>query len=202
MDTAHAAAPPWSRGAVTALALVQVWVLTAATARLGVSGVERWVFDLVHAPPAALAWPFRVVMPLGSFAGGMAVAVLGWLLGRRTGARLTLAVPVAWLAATATKAAVARGRPVDVIEQLVVEATAEGPGYPSGHTAVAVAWATALWPDLGRRGHVTVVALATMVAVARVVTGVHLPLDLAGGAAIGALAGLAGRLMVRWAHRT
>lgn len=197
MDTAHGTGPTWSRGAVAALALVQVWVLTAATARLGLSGVERSLFTVVFALPEPLVWPFRFVMPLGSFPGGMVLAVLGWGLGRRTGARLTLAVPLAWAAATATKAAVSRGRPAAFVEDLVVRATADGPGYPSGHTAVAVALAAALWPDLGRRGRVVVAVVAAMVAVARVLTGVHLPLDLVGGAAVGALAGLGSRRIVR-----
>lgn len=200
MEPAHGGS--WSRGAVAALALVQVWVLTAATARLGVSGIERWVFDVLHDPPSVVALPFEVVMPLGSLVGGLVVAALSWAIGRPTGSRLTLAVPLAWVAATATKAAVARGRPVEVLDDVVASAMADGPGYPSGHTAVAVAWATALWPDLGRAGRVVVAVIAAMVAVARVVTGVHLPLDLAGGAAIGALGGLGARRLVRVArHR-
>ena len=62
---------------------------------------------------------------------------------------------------------------------------------------MAVALAVALWPDLGRAGRVVVATVAGMVALARVTTGVHLPLDLLGGAAIGALAGLAARRVVR-----
>lgn len=197
MDPAHDGPRPWSRSALLALALAQVVVLTAALARLGVSAAERAVFTGLHGLPAALEAPLVLVMPLGSFPGGMVVAVLAGLVARDMAYRLTLAVPLAWLAATATKVAVSRGRPADVLE-VAVEATAgaSGPGYPSGHTAVAVALATSLWPDLGGAGRGVVVVLATLVALSRVVVGVHLPLDLVGGAAIGGLAGLGARGVV------
>ena len=187
----------WSSSGLLALLLTQAWVLTAAVARLGVSTPERVVFRTLHALPAALAAPLVVVMPLGTLVGGLVVAALAWFVTRATGQRLTLAVPLAWVAATATKSAIDRGRPVDVLQHVVTTTSASGPGYPSGHTAVAVALAVALWPDLGRAGRVVVATLAGMVALARVTTGVHLPLDLLGGAAIGALAGLAARRVVR-----
>ncbi len=202
MEPAHDPRPGWSRPAVLALLLAQLWVLTAALARLGVSSAERALFTALHDLPAVLQVPLVVVMPLGSFLGGMAVAVLARLVARDMAYRAALAVPLAWLAATGTKVAVSRGRPADVLQQ-AIEATAgaSGPGYPSGHTAVAVALATALWPDLGGAGRVVVALLATMVALSRVATGVHLPLDLVGGAAIGALAGLGAQAVVTRARR-
>ena len=201
MGPAHGEERTWSRASVAALALVQVWVLTAAVARLGVSTVEQAVFTAVQGLPAALVVPFELVMPFGTLVGGLLVALLVGLALRSVAYRLTFAVPMAWLAATATKAAVSRGRPADVLELATdAAAGASGPGYPSGHTAVAVAMATALWPDLGGAGRVVVTILAAMVAVGRVVLGVHLPLDLAGGAAIGALAGLGARAVVRRAR--
>lgn len=203
MGPAHDQGPTWSRASVLALGLVQLWVLTAALARLGVSPAERAVFVALHDLPAVVEVPLVAVMPLGSVPGGLGVAVLAGLAVRGMAYRVGLAVPLAWLAATGTKVAVARGRPVEVLQQ-AVEATggAAGPGYPSGHTAVAVALATALWSDLGGAGRIVVAAVATMVALSRVAIGVHLPLDLVGGTAIGALAGLAARAVVTRARRS
>ena len=190
----------WSRSGLQALLATQVWILTAAVARLGVSAPERVVFRTVHDLPGVLAAPLVLVMPLGTLVGGLVVAALAWFVTRPTGQRVTVAVPLAWTAATLTKALIDRGRPADVLQQVVTTTTASGPGYPSGHTAVAVALAVALWPDLGRTGRAVVATVAGMVAVARVATGVHLPLDLLGGGAIGTLAGLGARRLVQVAR--
>jgi membrane-associated phospholipid phosphatase len=62
---------------------------------------------------------------------------------------------------------------------------AAGVGYVSGHAAVAVALAAALLPGLGARGRAALVAIAGAVGLARMHAGAHLPLDVAGGAALG-----------------
>ncbi|CAM3973512.1 bifunctional phosphatase PAP2/diacylglycerol kinase family protein [Kibdelosporangium persicum] len=66
--------------------------------------------------------------------------------------------------------------------------------FPSGHSASAMAFTTALTMESPALG-VAVLPLAAAVAYSRVHTGVHWPTDVAAGAAIGVAAGLATR---RW----
>jgi len=61
-----------------------------------------------------------------------------------------------------------------------------GSSFPSGHAATSFAGALVL-AYLVRRWLVALVALAALVAASRVYVGVHYPLDVLGGAALGAL---------------
>lgn len=77
--------------------------------------------------------------------------------------------------------------------------------FPSGHSAAAAALATAVaveWPAVA----VPFVTLAGLIAYSRVHTGVHYPLDVIGGIAVGVGMGLASSVAVRlaeWAlHRS
>ena len=70
-----------------------------------------------------------------------------------------------------------------------------GPGYPSGHTAVAFAIAVVLSPYVPRLLRLALYALAALVAFSRVYMGAHMPLDVAGGAAYGLIVGSAVNLV-------
>jgi undecaprenyl-diphosphatase len=74
-----------------------------------------------------------------------------------------------------------------------------GAAYPSAHTALVVGAVCALWPWIGRSQRTVGVVLAVLVACNRVYIGAHWPLDVVGGAAIGALAGAVAWLVAeRW----
>ena len=66
-----------------------------------------------------------------------------------------------------------------------------GPGYPSGHTAVAFTIAAMLSPYVPRWLRWTLYAIAALVAFSRIYMGAHLPLDVVGGAAYGLIVGSA-----------
>ena len=66
----------------------------------------------------------------------------------------------------------------------------------SGHTTVAFACAAVLAPYLTRRWRVVGYALATAVALGRIVVGAHFPLDVVGGASLGLLLGYLWHLSV------
>ena len=70
---------------------------------------------------------------------------------------------------------------------------AHGLGFPSGHATVAWALATMLAPHLIPRLRPVAYLLATVVCVARVYVGAHMPLDVIGGAGLGILIGEIGR---------
>ncbi len=65
--------------------------------------------------------------------------------------------------------------------------------FPSGHTSAAFAFALAFVRTSSKRwAKVTVVVLATLMALSRLYVGVHYPTDVLGGFIAGDLAGLAG----------
>jgi undecaprenyl-diphosphatase len=169
-------------------------VLAASTAmvkqdRVGV--LETNVFRLVNDLPMLLFPAFWVVMQAGNLLVAMAAAGVAaatrrfWLA-----ANLALAACGVWLLAKAVKAMVGRGRPPallgDVNKRVPVES---GLGYVSGHAAVAVAMATIVSPYLSRRWRRFAWTIAVLTCASRVYVGVHLPLDVVGGAALGWAAG-------------
>ena len=84
-----------------------------------------------------------------------------------------------------------RARPDRVVSGVVERRHVEMPtstSFPSGHTAAAFAFATGVrreWPAASAPLYL----LAGLVGYSRVHTGVHFPGDVAGGAAIGLIAG-------------
>src|SRR5437773_1889976 len=62
---------------------------------------------------------------------------------------------------------------------------AAGLGYLSGHAGVAVALGAAAFPRLGPGGRALTLGAVPVVGVSRIYVGAHLPLDVAGGAALG-----------------
>ena len=62
---------------------------------------------------------------------------------------------------------------------------AAGLGYLSGHAGVAVALGAAALPHLSRAGCALALTAIPVVGLTRIYVGAHLPLDIAGGAALG-----------------
>jgi undecaprenyl-diphosphatase len=79
---------------------------------------------------------------------------------------------------------------------------ASGNGYPSGHAAVAAAIVAALVPWVGHRTRTALWLIAASVAFARIFFGVHLPLDVVGGAGIGLIFGTIATVLIGIPERT
>ncbi len=177
---------------------------TTAVALRGVPGWEEQVFEAVNGLPDALEPVLWAPMQLGSLFGPALVAGGTWLAWRRrpgwwrpTAGSVVVGL-VAWQLAKVVKDTVERGRPGDVLEEIVRRAgtPADGFGFVSGHSAVAFGLATVLSPYLGRRGRWAAYGLAALVGFARVHVGAHLPLDTVGGAALGVTLALVWHLAV------
>jgi membrane-associated phospholipid phosphatase len=136
--------------AALALLAANVLVLSSALARLGVSSLEAAVFHALHDLPGPLGALLLVVTPLGSGLAAVVAPGVALAVDRRLAVRLALAAPGAWVVANLLKVAVARGRPADLLADVAAAVGAGGSGFPSGHTAVAVALAATLWPAFGR----------------------------------------------------
>lgn len=160
-------------------------------ARSGVPDAERAVFEAINGLPGALYPVIWLPMQAGSLPGGLVLAgALGVAARRRTVLAVAAGAVVAtWVVAKEVKELVQRSRPLEAGMDVVVHDGSTGLGYASGHSAVAFAVYTVAAPHLPRPWRIAALGLAGFVAVARVYSGAHLPLDVLGGAGLGVLLG-------------
>jgi len=169
-----------------------------------VAALEADAFRLVNDLPSL---PFAIVwvpMQLGNFLV-VPAAVLAALAFRRwrLAAGLALAGVGVYVLAKVVKRFVERGRPSDVLDDVVVRGAApHGLGFVSGHIAVVTALALVAWPWLPRWGRWAAGAAVAAVFLARIYVGAHLPLDMVGGAALGLAVGGLVRLLLGSPART
>lgn len=192
--------------AVAAVVVIASWTLVV---RPDVTPAEERLFRVVNTAPDVL-WPLLwPPMQLGTIVAPVVVvaAAAAALRRWRPPTAALIAGYTAWAAAQVVKATVVRDRPDALLTDVVLREGAHGLGFVSGHAAIATALATALWPYLSTRGRMLSLALVAAVGLGRIYAGAHLPLDVVGGVAIGALIGIAANAVVglpsdRLAHRT
>ena len=177
-------ADPWIRlGAGTAALLVTA----AAVRRDHVGPGEDLVFRAVNGLPDSLYPPAWVVMQLGTLGAAPAAAGVAWLAadGELAG-RLLVSGAATWALSKLVKQMVRRPRPASLLPGTRCRGReAAGLGYLSGHAGVAVALGAAALPRLGPAGRALALSVIPVVGLTRVYVGAHLPLDVAGGAALG-----------------
>jgi membrane-associated phospholipid phosphatase len=190
-----------------------IWLVVGAVVLLAcalpvhadrVGALETDAFRLVNDLPSV---PFPVVwapMQLGNLLV-VPAAVLAALAFRRwrLAAGLALAGAGVYVLAKVVKRFVERGRPSDVLGDVLVRGAApHGLGFVSGHIAVVTGLAYVAWPWLPRWGRWAAGAAVAAVFFTRMYVGAHLPLDMVGGAALGLAVGALVRLLLGVPART
>jgi glycosyltransferase 2 family protein len=172
---------------------------TAAAARGGRVGPwEARAFEAVNGLPGSLYRPAWVVMQLGAFGAIPAAAATAWLAGdAELAGRLLIGGTATWGLAKLVKQVVRRPRPDTLLPGARRRGRdAAGLGYPSGHAGVAAVLGAAALPRLGPAGRALVLTAIPAVGLTRVYVGAHLPLDIAGGAALGLTVGAAAAVVL------
>ena len=158
-----------------------------AVRRDRVSPWEARAFLAVNDLPDALYPAAWVVMQAGAFGAVPLASAAAWLTGDRVLAgRLLAGGTAAWALSKLVKQAVRRPRPAALLPGTRGRGRdAAGLGYLSGHAAVAIALGAAALPRLGPAGRALALSVIPLVGLTRVYVGAHLPLDVAGGVALG-----------------
>ena len=166
-------------------AAVLVTALSARRDRVG--QCELRAFRAVNGLPDSLYRPAWVIMQLGALGAAPAAASVALLArDRALAGRLLAGGTGTWALSKLVKQMVRRPRPATLISGTRTRGReASGLGYLSGHAGVAVALGAAAFPRLSPSGRAAVAAVAPLVGLSRIYVGAHLPLDIAGGAALG-----------------
>src|SRR5215831_9646352 len=188
--------PAWSRSGAEVLADPRVRLAAGAAAvlvsalavhRNRVGPAEARAFRAVNGLPDWLYLPAWAVMQLGTLGAAPVAAGLAWLAGDgELARRLLVGGTGTWALSKLVKQVVRRPRPGAMLPGIRTRGRdAAGLGYLSGHAGVAVALGAAALPRLGPVGRALAVSAIPVVGLTRVYVGAHLPLDIAGGAALG-----------------
>lgn len=185
----------WSAILVSLVVLVVSW---RAALDHGVTTSEERLFRLVNGATDSVWVPVWLVMQAGSLGAVWVLSGLFWIADEGTDALVSVVAGTSvWAGVKLVKPLIGRGRPLDLLDGVRVrDATARGLGYPSGHAAVASTLALVALGPAPAAVQLAAVLVAGLTGVARVYVGAHLPLDVAGGFAIG---GALGSAVALWA---
>ena len=190
-----------SRLLVSALAAAVLAESARRARSLEVSAPEERVFRAANDAHDGLHLPIWAVMQSGSLSSVFVTgAVLHWRKRPQAAKAAVIAGTAVWAGVKAVKPGCGRGRPDRHLENVSVRGQPQtGLGYPSGHAAVALTLALIAARTDKPRIRAGAITAAGLTGAARMYVGAHLPLDIAGGFAIGVLAGQATNAVTeRW----
>ncbi len=186
-------APPSNRRpwyiALLVAGVVLLGVSTALVLTGRLDGLELKVFNLINHVSLPDWVANQVAKPLSNAVWGMVglvVVLLAFPKYRLLSWQYVVAGGSAYAAVFVLEQLVDRARPVGLASyEVISRATQSGAGFPSGHVAVLTAIGLTVWPLVSWPWRIFILLLIGAEAWARVFLGVHAPLDIVGGLAVG-----------------
>lgn len=178
-------------GRLSALALL-VFLGTGFLASTGVLTGEVAVVEALNALPDIVIDVLAIVMEIGTRPMILVITAVVVVVSpgdwRRAGLAVVAAGLLSWALSDVAKEVVERPRPPSFSTGLDVDHAAAGFGWPSTHTSIATGtlFAAAI---VCRRSPTGALVVAGLVAVGRMAVGVHFPIDVVGGMALGVAVG-------------
>lgn len=167
-------------------AVIIFWVTTWVATGGIIGHWEEVVFHAVYDLPSWLWLFFITITQLGNIWVLLALAALLLLnRNRLLTLRLLIGGLAAYMISGFAKGALGRPRPDGFIFGLVLRDFSWGPGFPSGHMALATAIALIARPHIPGHYRWVVLPVIALVGLSRIYLGVHAPMDVVGGFAIG-----------------
>lgn len=150
-------------------------------------GAELDVFNFIYGWPEWLRPLMWTITQLGSVWMAMAaVAVYWWQDKRPLALRLLVGSLAGYALVGFLKQVVDRPRPYELQDGVLAhDIISPGLGFPSGHTAIGTILALTIQPYLPKRWRWVVWPVILLIGISRVYLGVHSPLDVVGGLAVG-----------------
>lgn len=184
---------PQKHTSITVVVLLLIFISILVFVRASpFSGPELSLFRWINDWPDGLRRVFVLLTWFGT-EWILPLLLLGALLYKhyRLMAQIFLAGGGAYVASRVIKIVVARPRPFEVLQGVHQRIAESGYGFPSGHTTFAAALSVTLALVLGGRWRLLPWLWIIAVGLSRLYLGVHMPLDVLGGALLGVIAALA-----------
>jgi len=160
-------------------------------------GWEVSIFDWINGWPTGLQTFFRIasVAKEGPVIAVIAVIIAFILRHWRLAWRLAVSTIGGAALAFLLKHFIDRARPQGLIDHVNLRWTDTGAGFPSGHVAIMTVVMLTIMPYLPSRWRWTVPTGIALVCLSRMYLGLHAPLDIIGGLAVGVLVVTTVRIM-------
>jgi membrane-associated phospholipid phosphatase len=181
---------PWGYIATLVIGLVLLGV-SAALAHASPSTLTGWeqrAFNLINGVTMPLWVAEQLAKPISNAVLGMVGLVVVLLVVpkfRWRAWQYVVAGGGAFVLATLVEHVVGRARPAGLTHQVVLRAMQDGLGYPSTHVAIATALGLTVWLYVSWPLRIVSALFISAVAWSRMFLGVHAPLDIIGGFAVG-----------------
>jgi membrane-associated phospholipid phosphatase len=165
-----------------------IFLFVAAEASSGYVGTkETSIFNAIYNLPSWLR-PLMLIITLAG-SSWMVIIITCWLFARRKALlalRFLLVGMSSFVLSELAKSLIGRRRPFELLEGVQArENFVSGFGFPSGHTTVVTAVALILLVYLPSKWRWIIPIWIGLVALSRIYLGVHAPLDIVGGLALG-----------------
>ncbi len=151
------------------------------------TAAEIWVFNFFYNLQAPFTAFFSIITHFGNVYMMLGISILLLVKGYyHMAVRLLFTCSLAYLISGVAKDLVGRGRPNEFITDLVYrDSVVRGSGFPSGHMALATAFFLTISLYLPAKYKWIAPVGIVLVGISRVQLGVHGPMDVVGGFAIG-----------------